>query len=338
MIATNRPHTCARRRLLAALLVLLALPLAVLATPRFTLSGVLQDGQGNPLPNDWNVPTQLVFYATETSETDLETVDATSDILRGIFTAQVPFPNALLVYDEIWYTLAIDTNRDGIDAGDLFEGRFRIAQVPLAVATSALDQFDIAGGTPIGGVTPSWEANKLHLREFRTPPSGVVFNRIVSPYHTAAEPIVLCNIGIYNSGGELVYTTNPFLGEYINTYTTPHHYYSIPVEGTLEPNTVYYAAFTTTSSVLAYSTNDRFPIGPSMRSHYQLSTTAATLPTQINPQATFTRANLNFALWLVDDSKSAGKTSPRVGTSKEGIPIYAAISGGDDAPADAPQP
>lgn len=334
MIATNRPHTCARRRLLAALLVLLALPLAVLATPRFTLSGVLQDGQGNPLPNDWNVPTQLVFYATETSETDLETVDATSDILRGIFTAQVPFPNALLVYDEIWYTLAIDTNRDGLDEGDLFEGRFRIAHVPLAVATAVQDRFDIGRISSRGFVGSSFGANEVNIREFRTPPSGIVFNRIVSPYLDLQTEATLCNVGLYNSAGHLIHETGPFLAQHTSS---PHRVYSVPVEGELNANEVYYVAFTTTSGNVSRGTQvDGLPIG---HSGTQIPvSTAATLPAELALGSVNTRAHVTVALWLVDDSKSAGKTSPRVGTSKEGIPIYAAVSGGDDASADAPQP
>lgn len=294
----------------------------------------MQDEQGNPLPNDWNVPTQLVFYATETSETGLETVNATSDILRGIFTAQVPFPNALLVYEEIWYTLAIDTNRDGIDEGDHFEGRFRIAHVPMAVVTAVQDRFDIGRIASRGYMSSRFGSNEVHIREFRTPPSGIVFNRIVSPYMDPLTDATLCNVGLYNSSGHLVYETGPFLAQHTLSL---HRFYSVPVDGALNPNETYYVAFTTTSANVDRGPEMKgLPIG---HSGTQIPvSTAATLPAELDLGSVNTRAHLTIALWLVDDSKSAGKTSPRVGTSKEGIPIYAAVSGGDDAPADAPQP
>lgn len=165
--------------------------------------------------------------------------------------------------NEVWYTFAIDVGQDGIGEGDFFDEMFQITSVPFSLTGRPVTFFETHGGQAAGsmgetgsgaGIIP---AHSVCVVPFSTPPGGVQFNRMSCKVHGLSGGEGRFMIGIYDSKGELVYTS---------PITTPHPYgpklHSWELEGILEPSKIYYSAFWSDNWHIGFSMNISVPSIP----------------------------------------------------------------------------
>ncbi|MDK2970390.1 MAG: hypothetical protein PWP23_145 [Candidatus Sumerlaeota bacterium] len=303
--------------------LLLAASAASAIPSNFTISGVLKDTNGQFLPDAYSVATQVVFYGSETSETALETVTTACNIRSGLFSARIYFPISLLSQDELWYTLALDTDGNGLDANDVFAERFYISAVPFSINSQPATIFSTHGGWIPGAASGSATVNRVEITPFITPSSGVVFDVAVMKIGAPGHHTV--NVAIYDSDGNMVQTTNPFIA-YWESAVAPYNgnTFALPLVGALEPSKVYYVAFVTSSSSTGLIPTQQiiWPYG----GNQEIFTSNATLPATFDVQTAKMGVGFNLTLMQTDESKAGRGISERVGTSKEGLPIYAPLA------------
>lgn len=174
-----------------------------------SISGYLANTGDVPVAG--NFAFRVTFYATQTTTTQLGFTNGMTDVRSGIFDLAVEPPEALLTLNEAWYTLAIDTNSNGVDANDMFADRFKISSVPFALATKPVDYFApyTINSTGMRGFTSGNEPH-LSVLAFTTPPGGVEFTKLqfeityVSFGGTVDDRY---SVGIYDRNGQLVCQT-----------------------------------------------------------------------------------------------------------------------------------
>ena len=101
-------------------------------------------------PTTGTFASQIIFYGTQTSTTTLQTIKGTMSVVAGVFAQSISPAEAVISLSEVWYTLAIDIDMDGIDASDLFGDRFQVTSVPFALSSQASTYFNTWWGTNFG--------------------------------------------------------------------------------------------------------------------------------------------------------------------------------------------
>ena len=213
------------------------------------LSGFATDDGDLPLDGvfDW----ELQFYNTIDSATLIDSVTGTALVDEGIFQLVLKAPEEILILDEVWYCLALDTDRNGIEEEDFFVDRFQMTSVPFALSGQASRMFTTGTVDAIQGLDSGSTAfGDLILAPFSTPAGGVSFNRM-STYLNGWG--ITCSFGIYNASGERVYTSGP-----INLSGTGLQTFSI--EGKLKPSAVYYVGWASNGAIFNLHTVFAQPI------------------------------------------------------------------------------
>jgi hypothetical protein len=318
-------------RLVSAMLVvsmLLSVGMVQALPGSFTLSGVLQDDTGNPLPNASDVPARIVFYESETSADQLETVITSCTITRGVFTASVILPTNLLMVTELWYTLAIDTTRNGFDSDDLFEGRFAIRSAPFALNAPPVSFFNTHGGWTTTNTGVNFTPSRVEFAVFTTPPGGVEFDAAL--FRMASGGNITGNFAIYDAQGLRLYSPGPFVVGLEDQVLPRVHtsegssqpvLYMVEMQGILAPSSTYFVAFvTTTAGVGHYPASYSFwPLAGGT----PLMSTNAELPATVNLQDVPNGLPFNLTLLKLDNERKTGLGLSKVGESKTGASVFA---------------
>jgi len=213
-----------------------------------SITGSLKDSQGNPISG--NFATELKFYATENGTTVLDTVTTTTQVTSGVFNITLTPPDSIMMVDDIWYSLAIDSNFSGLDSSDLFANRFCITSVPYALSTPALNYFNTANGCD------SWypadpdyyKKNDMCVIPFVSPPGGVEFNKMYIIYRLLDNGPIYISFGIYDENGYLLYNSGQKSVQ--ANYPDARGYVMVNITGSLLPSTKYYVGFGHDNDVL----------------------------------------------------------------------------------------
>ena len=159
-----------------------------------------------------DLPVEINFYESEDSQDSIYKLNTTASAHRGLFNIHFTLPDFVLVKDHLDYTLAIDTNRNGLDPGDLFDERFQIYAVPFALSAKPVNFFVTHGG--YGGEFGTHGVQFMHGRmsvaPFETPPGGVEFNQM-NVYLHLVEANTTFSFGIYDYDGNLVVSSGPIV-------------------------------------------------------------------------------------------------------------------------------
>ena len=266
-----------------------------------SITGSLKDSQGNPISG--NFATEIKFYATETGTTVLDTVITTAQVTSGVFNITFTPPDSIMMVDDIWYSLAIDSNSNGLDSSDLFANRFRITSVPYSLSTPPLNYFNtfggIAHGVEIYLMPDGYPCEDMCVVPFVSPPGGVEFNKmsiLVYGYET-----VYFSFGIYDENGYLLYYSGKHLLQQSKGYL------NVNVTGKLLPSKKYYVGF----GYYADDPNDSLNIGfatqgPSAPNWGWLHNVVGfgVIPSWFNPALTeidFSRGCIQLNITLIKD-------------------------------------
>jgi hypothetical protein len=209
-----------RKRLLGRLWFLIAfvsLSGAGWATPQLGVSGRLLDAKGEPIhyyegANEGrhevrvNLAAELVFYDSETTQTSMYTISSptiTAEAFDGYFSIHFTLPGSVLLKDHIYYTLAIDADRNGLTDADLFAGRFQIGAVPFALSAQPSHSFTTHGGRVNLGSTLGIYSKVMQVVPFETPPGGVEFN-VMNIFVGGTGMNSSFAFGIYDAQGKII--------------------------------------------------------------------------------------------------------------------------------------
>ena len=201
---------------LKTLIIFIGLTAVCFGQDSITISGFLEDIGGIPMNDRFNA--EVKFYETSTSTIVLQTDTFTTSlavnpsssvvggvkICGGVFAFDVVPTSSVLALDVIWYSLAIDTNENGLDAGDLFEERFKINAVPLLLKGK------IKSFWATHGHTSTWKdryhSPHLAVSPFIVPAGGVKFN-VMSADVSSGSSISRISFGIYDRNGNSIALT-----------------------------------------------------------------------------------------------------------------------------------
>jgi len=201
-----------------------------------TISGYLTDGDNNPVTG--NFASQVNFYADQTTTTIIATVTTTTlTVSEGVFSFILVLPTPLITMSQAWYSLAIDTDQNGLDSNDLFGSRFQITSVPYALSAQPTNYYL---PYPSIGITTTLTSNSLLLTPFSTPPGGVQFTKIsIIVFGGNTDIVNQFSIGIYDNLGQNVCISQPVV--YSGTIMMGSaKTIEVPISGTLQPSSQYY--------------------------------------------------------------------------------------------------
>ena len=245
--------------------------------PPIPISGYLDDEDGKPLEGvfAW----QVLLYADETSTKSLGSVTTGTLVCeRGVFSIDVQIQHDLELPQPFWFSLAIDTDEDGLDEDDLFGGRFQVGTVPFSFSSQPTAFYTInAGGLSVGSKSFGSDGKlRLHLTPFCSPAGGVLFNRMSVWIIGGATPNPTVSFGIYDAEGKIVATSGPvILGS-----TGPMIVEAAAV-GHLLPSRLYYAAIASNSSDVSVLTS---PLQPTPGAGYVQNAVAnGVIPSSFDP-------------------------------------------------------
>ncbi|MEN6625831.1 MAG: hypothetical protein ABFD69_06330 [Candidatus Sumerlaeia bacterium] len=202
------------------------------------ISGYIEDTNRTPIDGTFDF--QVKFYTTETTTSFLCDISSTTAVISGVFAIPITLPSALLTLDDVWYSLAIDTNRDGLNDQDLFNGRFQITAVPYALSGKPAPFFSTHPplGVQNGLFAPPEYSTYLHVSPFVTPPGGVEFSKMSTKIRLTTLPTsdsLICSFGIYDTSGTVVVSSGPIVIK-----ETGIHIIQVKAMGKLEPSKLYY--------------------------------------------------------------------------------------------------
>lgn len=185
-------------------------------------------------------PLRVDFYEfNDGSGESLTTIDTTVTAEDGHFVAVLDMPTYLLLYDRLYYLMAVDLDGDGFGEEDYFDTFFEIYSVPFSMSGLTITSFETGFGHNIrwsGSVSyDNFIPDTVVMMPFSTPPAGVRFNRLASRSLFPGTS----SYGIYDDEGDLICSTD---GRAPDVFGDP---YIWELEGSLEPSRVYFAAYTT---------------------------------------------------------------------------------------------
>ena len=99
------------------------------------IQGTLEDAGGGPVTGAHEI--LIEFYDARAGGSILGSTSAIIDISSaGRFYFEMAAGPAILDASETWYALAVDTEDDGVDPGDVFPDRVPIRSVPFALLSA----------------------------------------------------------------------------------------------------------------------------------------------------------------------------------------------------------
>ena len=206
-----------------------------------TISGFLTDSDNNPVTGTFAA--EVDFYADQTTTTMIVAATTTTlTVSEGVFSFILGVPNQLLAMNQVWYSLSIDTDQNGLDPDDLFGERFQITSVPCALSTQPVNSFEPIPYVCSNGGTSS---GNLFLTPFTTPSGGVEFTKI-GIYLNGLGKV---SFGLYDTSGTAV-VRSPLIILSPNADT-----YEIPLSSVLQPSTMYYIGLGCNTNGLRYSSS-----------------------------------------------------------------------------------
>jgi hypothetical protein len=125
-----------------------------------------------------SLPAQVKLYDSATIPTPFITVNTTAIAYDAFFNISFNLPDAAVVKNSLWYSLAIDVDQNGLTAADNFPDRFEIGSVPFALSAKPVHSYTTFGGNKGGGKSDIQPANLMNVCPFETPQGGVEFNRM----------------------------------------------------------------------------------------------------------------------------------------------------------------
>ena len=274
------------------------------ANPGLWISGRLLDANGNPIHYyagtgesryeiKVNLGAQIVFYDSETTQSSTSTLDTTAEANEGYFNISFILPGSLLAKNQIYYTLAIDADQNGLTSADLFAGRFQIGAVPFALSTQPSHSFMThVGRVSDAGSFPQDRWQVMRVAPFEAPAGGVEFNKM-NTYITQINPNVTFTFGIYDAQGKLVVSSGPI----VNKDTLINAAYieiKLPQVIRLEPTKIYYTGYATSNYGVDLAGGVR-PANPVM-GEVTLLTNNGSIPASFDPGKIAQKEYGNYAL------------------------------------------
>lgn len=179
-----------------------------------SVSGRLLDAKGEPIRYyqgsgatrieiEVNLTAELKFYDSETASTPIYTLTTTATAYSGYFNIRFTLPGSVLVKDQVYYTMAIDADRNALSSADLFAGRFQLGSVPYALSAKPAHAFTTHSGSRDGSSSPNEYLKIMMVAPFETPPGGVEFNRM-NIVLGSGSPGSSFSFGIYDEQGKRV--------------------------------------------------------------------------------------------------------------------------------------
>lgn len=232
-----------------------------------SIDGQLLDENGDPreyrdesgeLLQYLSLAAEVRFHPSRTSPSILHIVEATAGVYPSagsVFSIPLAMPSALLVYDELWYSLAVDTDMDGIDEDDFFSDRFEILSVPFALSAKPVTYFDTQGGFlststgTRGSFIPVALGNVseyMSVAPFTTPPGGVHFNKMCIFVHSVSAGTAF-SFGIFDASGEAIATSGR-IETSVNIYEAFLEIENVPSR--LKPSSLYFTAITASREMM----------------------------------------------------------------------------------------
>ena len=275
------------------------------ATPRLGVSGRLLDASGNPIryyegtgPSRHevtvNLTSQLKFYDSETGQTPMHTLATTAEAMGGYFSIYFTLPGPVLLKDQIYYTLAIDADRNGLTSNDLFTGRFQIGAVPFALSAQPSHNFTTHGGKVGSGYgygRPGHPEDLLVMKvaPFETPSGAVEFNKmnILVGMVPAGTKFTF---GIYDEQGQIVVSSGLIS---VKDVSITNAYLDVKLSQTikLEPAKIYYTGYASSNVSFDVPTGNT-PVSPVI-GDIPLSTNNGSIPNSFNPSTLVSNSYTN---------------------------------------------
>lgn len=192
---------------LAALLLLGSVAAAVPST--ITVAGYLDNAEGDPLNGDFAA--SVTFHASADSSDSLHVVTTEAAVRLGAFSIGVVLPPDLVRRDTLWYSIAVDTEGDGLSAEDEFPDRLEVRSVPAALEAghareaeqlTPAEYYELprAGRGSVG----SYLQPTVMLESFRTPREGILFDTLFCSVASFESPYNAYSFGVYDRNGNLI--------------------------------------------------------------------------------------------------------------------------------------
>lgn len=193
---------------------------------------------------------ELKFFDSETAQTSIHTLNATAVANNGYFSIQFTLPGSVLTKDQIFYTLAIDTDRNGLTSADLFASRFQFGSVPFALSAKPAHAFTTHGGQAMQATSYDFFKNLMQVAPFETPPGGVEFNKMNIELGSGMQGDSFA-FGIYDEQGKLV-TNSGRINIKDVSVSAAFLEVKLPQTVRLEPSRIYYTGLARNSKNPAF--------------------------------------------------------------------------------------
>lgn len=334
------PTVTTPSRMLTLLLGLLLAALAGSAgaiPSQVGISGQLLDKTGQPVhyyryvdayhpkvETTRSLDAEVRFYNSAYASVPIRTIQTKASAYNGYFNLGFePFPE-MMTKDALWYSLSIDANQNGLDAGDAFNTKVEMSSVPFALSASPVHSFTTHGGYIKNITRADTYYSNLMVAPFETPAGGIDFDTMTIMSGGIDDGAVF-SFGLYDETGILVANSGPITvkgfsienGTYLEV--KPGHIH-------LEPSKVYYTALTT-NGVQAAFPNGAKPVAP-VCGIIPLATHTGALPARFNPDTLNVTQNIVFlpiCLALAPSAQTTAKAAPAPGQGAS-KPTYRWIS------------
>ena len=260
------------------------------ATPQLGVSGRLLDASGNPIHYyegtginrqevKVNLTSQLKFYDSATNLTPLYTLSTTAEAMGGYFSIYFTQPGSVLLKDQIYYTLAIDTDRNGLTSSDLFSGRFQIGAVPFALTAQPSHSFTTHGGKVNSGIKSGYQVMKT--APFETPAGGIEFNKM-NIWISNASAGCSFTFGIYDEQGKIVASSGQID---VKDASISNAYLEVKLPQTikLEPAKIYYTGVASSGDGRLVNFPSGLTPGDPVMGDVSLATSDGSIPSSFDP-------------------------------------------------------
>ena len=154
------------------------------------VSGRLLDSNGNPIhytihdpmagtvEQHVTLPSRIDFWDSTTAATPFASLLTVTSAFNGYFNMGFVPPISVITKDVIWYSVAIDVDRNGLTSSDNFPERIQITSMPYALSAKPQNAFVTFQGIANYQYAGFQDPKFLHVTPFETPPGGVEFNQM----------------------------------------------------------------------------------------------------------------------------------------------------------------